>query len=127
MSLSQLEQSLRAERIRPRCVRVNLRLWYALKSANLIASREMPLTDPGLSGLRLPHLGDVLVVLDPDLEQAAFDIERGTTRAVTKPPKPQPAPHPPDTGQGHRVTPGPPLAWALLTRRAQTGVAIPFT
>lgn len=94
MSLSQLEQSLRAERIRPRCVRVNLRLWYALKSANLIASREMPLTDPGLSGLRLPHLGDVLVVLDPDLEQAAFDIERGTTRAVTKPPEPQPAPHP---------------------------------
>jgi hypothetical protein len=37
-------------------VRVNLRLWFALKSANLIAQREVPLADPLLTGLHLPHL-----------------------------------------------------------------------
>lgn len=77
MSLTHLEHALRSQPARPRCVRVNLRLWFALKSANLIAQREVPLTDPLLTGLRLPHLGDVLLVLDPDLEQVGFVIEEG--------------------------------------------------
>lgn len=101
MSLSQLEQSLRAQRSRPRCVRVNLRLWYALQSANLIAQREVPLSDPEMSGLRLPYLGDVLVVLDPDLQSEAFTIEAGKPVPMPAPVptapqarEPQPAPRP---------------------------------
>ena len=77
MSLSQLEQSLKSQRTRPRCVRVNVRLWYALKSAHLITQREAPMSDPGMSGLRLALWGDVLLVLDPDLQPAAFAIEVG--------------------------------------------------
>lgn len=77
MSLALLEQSLKSQRARPRCVRVNLRLWYALKSAHLITQREAPMSDPGMTGLRLPYWGDVLLVLDPDLQPAAFAIEEG--------------------------------------------------
>ena len=40
MSLSQLELALKSQPTRPRCVRVNLRRWYVLKSAHLIAQRE---------------------------------------------------------------------------------------
>lgn len=36
MSLFRLEQSLRSEQSRPWCVRVNMRLWCALKTENLI-------------------------------------------------------------------------------------------
>ncbi|QCB47919.1 hypothetical protein [Hydrogenophaga sp. PAMC20947] len=98
MSLSQLEQSLKSQRARPRCVRVNLRLWYALTSANLVAQREAPMSDPELTGLRLPYLGDVLLVLDPDLQSAAFAIEEGVP--VQVPPasqlvETQPAPRTP--------------------------------
>lgn len=73
MSLSALERSLRARH--PRCVRVNLRLWYALKSANLIDQREVSPDAPALAGVLLPHFNEVLVVLDPDLEDRAFRIE----------------------------------------------------
>ena len=72
MSLAYLEHALRSRPALPRCVRVNLRLWFALKSANLIAQREVPLSDALLTGLRLPHLGEVLLVLDPDLEQVTI-------------------------------------------------------
>jgi hypothetical protein len=98
MSLSQLEQSLKSQRARLRCVRVNLRLWCALKSANLIAQREASMRDPGMTGLRLPYLGDVLLVLDPDLQPAAFAIEEGEPVQVpraTQAPGTQPAPRPP--------------------------------
>lgn len=74
MSLSALERSLRATH--PRCVRVNLRLWYALKSANLIAQREVSPADASLAGVLFPHFGDVLLVLDPDLEGRAFQVEQ---------------------------------------------------
>ncbi|WP_234264045.1 hypothetical protein [Hydrogenophaga sp. NFH-34] len=99
MSLFQLEQSLRSQRSRPRCVRVNLRLWYALKSANLITQREVPLSDPQVNGLRLPYLGDVMVVLDPDLQSEAFAIEEGAPALAPVPVtpqarEPQPAPSP---------------------------------
>ncbi|AOW13869.1 hypothetical protein [Hydrogenophaga crassostreae] len=35
------------------------------------------MSDPGMNGLRLPYFGDVLLVLDPDLQSAAFAIEEG--------------------------------------------------
>ncbi|KRC11966.1 hypothetical protein ASE11_00305 [Hydrogenophaga sp. Root209] len=73
MSLSALERSLRAKH--PRCIRVNLRLWYALKSANLIEQREISPDAPALAGVLLPHFKEVLVVLDPDLEDRAFRVE----------------------------------------------------
>ncbi|MDO9029742.1 MAG: hypothetical protein Q7V09_04865 [Hydrogenophaga sp.] len=73
MSLSALERSLRARH--PRCIRVNLRLWYALKSANLIDQREVSPGTPALAGVLLPHFKEVLVVLDPDLEDRAFQVE----------------------------------------------------
>lgn len=87
MSLTHLDHALRSQPARPRCVRVNLRLWFALKSANLIAQREVPLTDPLLTGLHLPHLGDVLLVLDPDLGQAGFVIEEGRPAPVPQAPQ----------------------------------------
>lgn len=73
MSLSALERSVRAKH--PRCVRINLRLWYALKAANLIAQREVSPAIPPFAGVLLPHFGDVLLVLDPDLEGRAFQVE----------------------------------------------------
>jgi hypothetical protein len=67
---------------------VNLRLWYALKSANLIDQREVSPDVPALAGVLLPHFKDVLVVLDPDLENRAFQVE------VTEEPARGPAPRP---------------------------------
>lgn len=95
MSLAYLEHTLRSRPARPRCVRVNLRLWFALKSANLIAQREVPLNDALLTGLRLPHLGEVLLVLDPDLGPAGFVIEEG---------RPAPAPQAPQALQPTRAS-----------------------
>lgn len=74
MSLSALERSVRATH--PRCVRVNLRLWYALKAANLIEQREVSPSASALAGVLFPHFGEVLLVLDPDLDGHAFEIEQ---------------------------------------------------
>ena len=101
MSLAYLEHALRSRPARPRCVRVNLRLWFALKSANLIAQREVPLNDALLTGLRLPHLGEVLLVLDPDLGPAGFVIEEGRPAPAPQAPQalqPTRAPLPPSPG-----------------------------
>lgn len=72
MSLYALERTLRTAN--PHCVRVNLRLWYALKSANLIAQREVSPRVETLAGMLFPHIGDVLLVLDPDLADRAFEV-----------------------------------------------------
>lgn len=55
-----------------------------VKNANLIAYRELPLARPGGKGPCLPHLGEVLLVLEPDLQPSAFAIDeaKGVTGAV---------------------------------------------
>lgn len=95
MSIALLEQSLRAQRARPRCVRVNLRLWYALKTANLIAYRELPVAESGVRGPCLPHLGDVPLVLEPDLPAVAFAIDEAAAVVATIPSAQEPKPAPP--------------------------------
>ncbi|MBU4518433.1 MAG: hypothetical protein KJ677_03395 [Gammaproteobacteria bacterium] len=80
MSLSALERSLRATH--PRCVRVNLRLWYALKSANLIAQREVSPAASSLAGVLFPHFGEVLLVLDPELEGRSFMVGQAAQETV---------------------------------------------
>lgn len=72
MSLYALERTLRTAH--PACVRVNLRLWYELRSANLIAQREVSPRVEALSGVLFPHIGGVLLVLDPDLDGRAFEV-----------------------------------------------------
>lgn len=105
MSLSALERSVRATHTR--CVRVNLRLWYALKAANLIEQREVAPSATALAGVLFPHFGEVLLVLDPDLDGHAFEIEQPAKvpasapvqkRIAAPPPAASPAPKDGDTG-----------------------------
>lgn len=107
MSLSALERSVRASH--PRCVRVNLRLWYALKAANLIELREVSHSATALAGLLFPHFGEVLLVLDPDLDGHAFEIE-------------QPGKEPAPAQVQKRVAAPPPVA-SSAPKDANTGSA----
>lgn len=67
-------------------MRINLRLWYALKAANLMALREAPMSDPQMTMLLLAYWGQGLLVLDLNLSWGAFAIEEGVP--VQGPPAP---------------------------------------
>jgi hypothetical protein len=107
MSLTALERSVRATH--PRCVRVNLRLWYALKAANLIEQREVAPSATALAGVLFPHFGEALLVLDPDLDGHAFEIE-------------QPAKGPAPAPVQRRIAAPPPAA-SSAPKDAHTGSA----
>lgn len=91
MYLERFQSALARSARKPPCAKVNLPLWYALKRAQLLHEREI-LVDQ--ANLKLPCVGDTVVLLDPDLTGADFvlleKVDAATPSKEAAPARPDP-------------------------------------